>query len=42
MEKLTIDFYKRTNVLQIARELMGKILVTKWNGIFTSGRIVEV
>ncbi len=42
MEKLTIDFYKRTNVLQIARELTGKILVTKWNGITTSGRIVEV
>src|SRR5688572_14686443 len=42
MRKLGIDFYQRANVLQIARELLGKILVTKWNGIETSGRIVEV
>jgi len=42
MKKLGIDFYQRANVLQIARELLGKILVTKWNGIETSGRIVEV
>lgn len=28
--------------MQIARELLGKIVVTKWNGIVTSGRIVEV
>jgi len=42
MRKLGIDFYQRANVLQIAKELLGKILVTKWNGIETSGRIVEV
>ena len=42
MRKLGIDFYQRTNVLSIAKELLGKILVTKWNGIETSGRIVEV
>jgi DNA-3-methyladenine glycosylase len=42
MRKLGIDFYKRNNVLQIAKELLGKILVTKWDGIETSGRIVEV
>lgn len=42
MKKLGIDFYQRTNVLQIAKELLGKILVTKWDGIETSGRIVEV
>jgi len=42
MRKLSIDFYQRTNVLQIAKELLGKILVTKWDGIDTSGRIVEV
>ena len=47
MRKLGIDFYQRANVLQIARELLGKILVTKWNGPDgyreeTSGRIVEV
>jgi DNA-3-methyladenine glycosylase len=42
MKKLALDFYRRDNVLQIARELLGKLLVTKWNGIITSGRIVEV
>lgn len=42
MRKLAIDFYQRPNVLQIAKELLGKILVTKWDGIETSGRIVEV
>jgi DNA-3-methyladenine glycosylase len=42
MRKLGIDFYQRSNVLQIAKELLGKILVTKWGGIETSGRIVEV
>ncbi len=41
MKKLTLDFYKRTNVLQIAQELLGKILVTNQDGIVTSGRIVE-
>jgi DNA-3-methyladenine glycosylase len=42
MKKLTLDFYKRTNVLLIAQELLGKILVTNRDGIITSGRIVEV
>lgn len=42
MKKLNNEFYQRTNVLQIAKELLGKIIVTKWNGITTSGRIVEV
>ena len=42
MRKLGIDFYQRPKVLQIAKELLGKILVTKWNGLETSGRIVEV
>lgn len=42
MKKLSLDFYRRADVLQIAKELLGKILVTKWNGILTSGRIVEV
>ena len=41
MRKLSASFYQRDNVLQIARELLGKILVTKWNGVVTSGRIVE-
>ena len=42
MKKLTIDFYQRNDVIKIAKELLGKILVTKWDGIETSGRIVEV
>ena len=42
MKKLPVSFYQRSNVLQIAKELLGKILLTKWNGIETSGRIVEV
>lgn len=42
MRKLKIEFYQRTDVINIARELLGKILVTKWSGIETSGRIVEV
>ena len=42
MKKLQASFYQRSNVIQIAKELLGKILVTKWNGIETSGRIVEV
>ena len=41
LNKLTIDFYNRKNVLQIAKELLGKILTTNLHGIVTSGRIVE-
>ena len=42
MRKLGIDFYQRNGVVKIAKDLLGKILVTKWHGIETSGRIVEV
>ena len=41
MKKLGLDFYRRENVVQIAEELMGKLLITKKEGIITSGRIVE-
>jgi len=41
MKKLDFDFYQRDNVLKISEELIGKVLVTKWNGAVTSGRIVE-
>lgn len=41
MKKLTIDFYDRQDVAIIAKELLGKILVTKFDGILTSGRICE-
>lgn len=42
MQKLALGFYRRDNVLRIAKELLGKVLVTKWDGIETSGRIVEL
>jgi DNA-3-methyladenine glycosylase len=42
MKKINIDIYRRDNVLLIARELLGKVLVTNWNGVITTGRIVEV
>lgn len=35
------DFYIRENVVQIAKELLGKILVTKVNGKITAGIITE-
>lgn len=41
MKKLPIEFYKRKNVVHIAEELLGKIIVTNIDGIKTSGRIVE-
>jgi DNA-3-methyladenine glycosylase len=41
MEKLLQSFYDRKDVVTIARELLGKILVTHFDGFFTSGRIVE-
>ena len=41
MKKLGIDFYDREEVLAIARELIGKILVTVIDKAVTSGRIVE-
>ena len=41
MEKLDFAFYQRSNVLQIAKELLGKVLVTKWDKTTTSVRIVE-
>ena len=41
MKKLPIQFYKRSDVILIAKELIGKIIVTNFDGIKTSGRIVE-
>jgi DNA-3-methyladenine glycosylase len=38
---LPLTFYNRSDVITIARELLGKILVTKFEGKYTSGRIVE-
>jgi DNA-3-methyladenine glycosylase len=41
LKKLGIEFYKRKNVTAIARELLGKIIVTSFDDGFTSARIVE-
>ncbi|MCX8490871.1 MAG: DNA-3-methyladenine glycosylase [Cyclobacteriaceae bacterium] len=41
MAKLPNSFYKRQNVIGIARELIGKVLVTNVNETLTSGVIVE-
>lgn len=41
MDKLSPDFYNRTDVLKIAKELLGKLLVTHFGGHITAGRIVE-
>lgn len=40
-KKLDPSFYHRADVLTVARALLGKLLVTRWNGIRTAGRIVE-
>ncbi len=41
MQKIPISFYQRKDVVGIAKELIGKILVTNFKGVITSGRIVE-
>ncbi len=41
MKKLPIQFYKRSDVVLIAKELLGKIIVTNFNGDLTAARIVE-
>jgi len=42
IKKLDNSFYARPDVVKIARELLGKVLVTEFDGKLTSGRIVEV
>ena len=41
MEKLSPAFYQRNDVVTIAKELIGKIIVTDTHNNITSGRIVE-
>ena len=41
MKKLPIEFYDRADVVKIAEDLLGKILITKFDGATTSGKIVE-
>ena len=42
MVKLPDSFYDRPGVVPVAKALLGKILVTVFDGVRTSGRIVEV
>lgn len=41
MKKLPLSFYLRDDVVQIAKDLLGKVLVTDWGEGSTAGRIVE-
>src|SRR5262245_49210922 len=41
MTKLPLSFFEGEDVVQIARDLLGKILATNFDRQFTSGRIVE-
>ena len=41
VHRLDHSFYDRKDVTRIAKELLGKIVVTKFNDVVTSGRIVE-
>ena len=41
MKKLPRNFYDRKDVIQIAKELLGKIVVSDIDGKISSGRIVE-
>jgi len=38
---LPLEFYTRTDVVQIARELLGKVLYTSFNNEITAGIIIE-
>lgn len=40
-EKLPRSFYLRDNVVEVARDLLGKVLVTNIDGHFAAGKIVE-
>ncbi|MEQ6166739.1 DNA-3-methyladenine glycosylase [Ekhidna sp. MALMAid0563] len=40
-EKLPRSFYLRDDVVQIAKDLLGKVLITNMDGVITAGKIVE-
>lgn len=40
-EKIPRTFYERDDVVSITKELLGKIVVTNFDGLLTAGRIVE-
>ncbi len=41
MKKLSHEFYHQKDVVSVARQLIGKIVSTHFDGVLTSGRIVE-
>lgn len=41
MQVLPLDFYTRHDVVQVAKDLLGKYLVTNFDGEITAGKIVE-
>ncbi len=41
MDKLSVDFYKRNDIVQIAKELLGKCLYTNIDNKITAGIITE-
>jgi DNA-3-methyladenine glycosylase len=41
VKKLNAAFYRQKDVVKIARQLLGKILVTEIEGVRTAGIIVE-
>ncbi len=41
MKKVPLSFYSRKDVVLIAKDLLGKIVVTNFDNVITSGRIVE-
>jgi DNA-3-methyladenine glycosylase len=42
MNRLPKEFYLRTDVVQVSRALLGKVLVTQFEGVRTAGLITEV
>lgn len=40
-QKLPLSFYLKSDVVEISKRLMGKVLCTKFNGVLTSGIITE-
>ncbi|MCC7431497.1 DNA-3-methyladenine glycosylase [bacterium] len=41
MQKLDLSFYTRNDVVQVSKELLGKFLMTNFDGKITGGMIVE-
>ena len=41
VKKLNVSFYNRRAVLKIARELLGKILISCFDGVYVTGDITS-